>query len=206
MFSHEQLFSAIVAPKGWKSFKKSLKNSANPDLFFSKTILENQYAGCRPCSASFPGWTLRVAEGEKTWICNFNSMRLFWNKKYFSSFQKTLCVTNGKIHWQGHFKWITRELCEFGNRKKNGTGHACTICLGTLGISCELGNRKKWDTTHMQDLPVKTMFGAFWNKLRIRELRKRVARHTGSMYQYLWQGNVLRSLEYSQQHARRCFH
>ena len=90
MFSHEQLFSAIVAPKGWKSFKKSLKNSANPDLFFSKTILENQYAGCRPCSASFPGWTLRVAEGEKNMDLQLQQHEAVLKQKIFQFFSENL--------------------------------------------------------------------------------------------------------------------
>ena len=44
-----------------------------------------------------------------------------------------------------------------------------THCFAHFGISCDLRNGKKRDERHMQHLPVKILFFAVRNKLRIRE-------------------------------------
>ena len=48
------------------------------------------------------------------------------------------------------------------------------------------------------------MFCALRNKLRIRKQKKWDGRQTGGIY--LWKANVLRSLDWDQQHAHWCFH
>ena len=66
-------------------------------------------------------------------------------------------------------------------------------------IGRELGKRSKiaWDTLYTQHLPVKTMFCTLWNKLRIRESKKKRGTEDTQVACTckitLWKGNVLRT-------------